>query len=181
MTVATDWIRSGDVRYHADLERLLVDIDSVTQHPDNYNNGDLDAITESIETNGMYRPVYAQRSTGYLVAGNHTWVVCKSLHALQIPVVFLDVSDIAAKRILVSDNQIASLAMPDPGMLLQLLEELEAAEGLMGTGVDPSELDRLRNLADPDAPFPMLPDAIKAANKCPSCGYEWNGSPRQGA
>jgi ParB-like chromosome segregation protein Spo0J len=95
--------------FHPGLDDLLVDIDSVCQHPANYNNGDLDAITASIETNGMYRPLYVQASTGQILAGNHTWAACKALGATLVPVVTLDVDDHTAKRIMLADNRTAAL------------------------------------------------------------------------
>ena len=56
------------IRFHPDLKALLVPVDEVQPHPNNWNNGDTEAIAESIEVNGMYRPLYAQRSTRYIVA-----------------------------------------------------------------------------------------------------------------
>ena len=40
-------------------------------HPRNPRRGDVDAIEESIAENGFYGCVVAQRSTGYILAGNH--------------------------------------------------------------------------------------------------------------
>lgn len=140
-------IYDGHVKYHEDLQPLLRDIDTVQPHPANYNNGDLDALTESVETNGMYRPIYAQRSTGYIIAGNHTWMACKALGAENIPVVVLDVDDTQAKQIMVADNRIASLAMPDNGLLMSLLQEIDADAGsLVGTGYSDKDLEVLQHL-----------------------------------
>lgn len=168
-------IASGLVRFHDALQPLLVDIDTLTQHPRNYNNGDVDKIAESIEVNGMYRPIYAQRSTGLILAGNHTWIACKQLGAEQIPVVYLDLDDRTAKRILVGDNIIASLAIPDQGLLLELLREIEADNALLGTGVETGDIDRLQQALDSTATFPTVPE--DRPFKCPQCGHEWTGNP----
>lgn len=141
-------IQSGLVVFHTDLSAHLVDIDSVRQHPSNYNNGDVDEIIRSIEVNGMYRPIYAQRSTGYIVAGNHTWEACKHLEAQQIPVIFLDLDDTQAKRLMLADNRIASLAQPDTAQLLALLDELEIDGGIEGTGFSETDREVLRALAE---------------------------------
>ena len=141
-------IRSGLAAYHPALKPLLVPIDTVTPHPDNYNNGDIDAITASIETNGMYRPLYVQQHTGYILSGNHTWYACKQLDATDIPVVYLDVDDNHGKAIMVADNKIASLAIPDPGLLLNLLGPLSDADLLTGTGYTDRDLDLLRHLSE---------------------------------
>lgn len=141
-------IASGLVNYHPDLAPLLVDIDSVQQNPRNYNNGDVEEIATSIEVNGMYRPVYVQRSTNWIIAGNHTWEACKSLGAEQIPVVFLDIDDATALRIMVGDNWLASLARPDNAALLELLDEINTQDSLVGTGVAERDLEVLRKLAE---------------------------------
>lgn len=130
-------IRSGGVKYHPSLGELLVPITRVSQHPDNPNSGDIEAIALSIEVNGMYRPVYAQTSTGYILAGNTTYSSCLSLDAEVIPVVWLDVDDEAALRILLGDNQLARLAIIDQGLLRPQLEALMQTElRLLGTGFD---------------------------------------------
>ena len=134
--------------YHTDLEPLLRDIDSCEQHPDNYNNGDVDAIAESIEINGMYRPIYVQESTGYIIAGNHTWLAAKQLGATRIPVVALDCDNTTATRIMLADNRIASLAVPDNALLLTLLDNLKANDSLLGTGYNDTDLTVLHHLAE---------------------------------
>lgn len=142
-------VRSGMVQFHDSLEPLMRRIDDVQQHPENYNCGDTEALSESIMASGMYRPIYVQKSTGYIVAGNHTWMACKELGAEQIPMVMLDVNDTTARRIMVADNRIASLARPDNGQLLALLDRITAEDqSLMGTGFKDFDLEALRKLAD---------------------------------
>ena len=137
------------IRFHPDLKALLVPVDEVQPHPNNWNNGDTEAIAESIEVNGMYRPLYAQRSTRYIVAGNHTWYACKSLDAERVPVIWLDIDNTAATRILIADNRIASLARPDTAALVALLASLAETDlGLHGTGYIPDDLEQLTAIAD---------------------------------
>lgn len=140
-------IRSGMAKFHDDLETLMRPIDDIQPHPSNYNNGDIEAVTTSIEVSGMYRPVYVQRSTGYILAGNHTWMACKTLGAEIIPTVVLDVDDTQGKRIMIADNKIAQMAQPDNGLLVALLDEIEAeGETIVGTGFTAADLEVLRHL-----------------------------------
>lgn len=174
-------IRDGLVAYHGDLEPLLVDIDTVTQHPKNYNNGDVERLCESIETNGMYRPIYVQKNTGWIIAGNHTWEACKTLNAKRIPVVHLDVDDVTATRILIADNRLAAVARPDDAALIDLLDSLYVETGsLTGTGFVDHELEALRllqeNLAAQPMGFGMTPEALGSQHTCPACGCEWKGA-----
>lgn len=141
-------IYSGLAQFHADLEPLMVDIDTLTQHPSNYNNGDVEAIAESIEVNGMYRPVYARQETREIIAGNHTWQACKMLGADRIPVVLLDCDENTALRIMLADNRTASLAEPDNALLLVLLDHLAANDSLNGTGYKDFDHEAIRHLAE---------------------------------
>jgi hypothetical protein len=136
-------IQSGYVKYHDALEPLLAPIDTVTQHPDNANNGDVDEIIVSIGINGMYHPATAQDSTGFLVRGNHTWLACKELGAEVFPVVRADLDDTTALRILMGDNKIASLAMMDPGGELANLRRLVDLDALVGSGYTTSDIEHL--------------------------------------
>lgn len=167
-------IQSGSVVFHDGLRDLLVDIDSVHPSADNYNNGDVDEIMESIRLNGMYRPVYVHRDTGDILAGNHTWMACKELNAQQIPVVLLDGDRTTALRIMVGDNGIPRLAKPDDAQLLSLLQEINQAEGsIAGTGYTENDVEMLKALVevpvdhDEFASWPLLtfrvPPHVKAA------------------
>ena|GEM_PF-6459138 len=128
-------IVSGDVKFHPSLEPLLEDIRRVRPHPENPSSGDEDEIVTSIEVNGMYRPIYVQESTGYILAGNTTYAACMSLRALRIPVIWLDVDDEQALRILLGDNELARLAIVDRALLNPLVARLlETEMRLLGTG-----------------------------------------------
>lgn len=141
-------IHSGLAAYHDDLAGLMQPIDQIQPHPRNYNNGDLEAIAESIEVNGMYRPVFVQKNTGYIIAGNHTYAACLNLGATEIPVVHLDVDDTTAVRIMIADNRTAALAEPDNGLLVELLDSLAVNDTLHGTGYKDYDLEVLHHLAE---------------------------------
>lgn len=145
-----EFLASGEVKFHKDLAPLMRDIDSVTPAPYNYNNGDVDEIAQSIRHLGMYRPIYVQASTGHIIGGNHTWMAVKEMHSDVIPVVELDWSDDKARRAMVADNEIARKSKPDRGLLLDLLDQIGAADegDITGTGITTDELDTLRALND---------------------------------
>lgn len=139
-------IFSGLVRYHDALEPLLVPIDSVCQHPDNPNNGDTDAIGESIDENGMVAPILVQSSTGYIISGNHTWETLVERQATVCPAVLLDVDDEQAIKIMIGMNQIPRLARPDKAAMLSLLQTVEAPT--VGTGISEYTMSALTKLAE---------------------------------
>lgn len=134
------------VRFHAELEPLLVPIDSVKPHHRNYNRGDVEAIKESILTVGMYRPIYVDKATDEILGGNHTWEACKDLGSELIPIIRLDVSDAEAIKVMVGDNHIAALALPDNWELVSLLSELQLNDNLYGTGYTERDVEVLVEL-----------------------------------
>lgn len=132
-------------QYAASLAPLMVGIDEVQQHPGNPNNGDLDTIVESIQTHGFIEAISVQRSTGYIISGNHRYAAALSLGATEIPVVWVDCDEEEAYRILLHMNRSARLGRDDPAMVLEILDSLHATErGLIGTGYDEQNLDWLR-------------------------------------
>lgn len=71
----------------------LVNVEVLNPHPDNPRQGDVDAIADSIEQNGFFGAIVAQRSTGYVPAGNHRLLAAKRQGLTEVPVVWLDVDD----------------------------------------------------------------------------------------
>jgi len=144
----------GTAHAHDTLQPLLVDIRRIHPHPENPKTGDTDAIIESIETNGVYRPVYINRQ-GTILAGNHTYAALLELGADQIPVITLDVDHATARRIMLADNRIADLGRYDDALLLDLLDKIAANDTIIGTGYtsDDVELLRLAQIRDEHTPF----------------------------
>lgn len=146
------------MRVHENLAVVNSNIDEIERHPDNANESDIDALTESIEVSGFYAPILVQASTGYILAGNHRWEVMKAAGEKTIPTIFLDVDDTEAKRIMVADNKITRLGQDDPARLAQLLDAIsESDSGLMGTGFDAAELQTLLDSLDERLDFEAEP------------------------
>lgn len=151
-----------------DLKVVNLPLDRVQQHPSNVNNGDADALEESILINGFYSPIIVQKSTGYIIAGNHRYSVLlkmagnpikygsgvRGAEPNTIPAIVLDVSDEDAMRMMLADNRITRLGHDDEGLLLGLLKELEQSEpALLGTGYTDIDLQNL--LAMDDVPLDL--------------------------
>lgn len=143
--------------------------DALKTHPRNANQGDVGAIHESIVTNGFWGTIVAQRSTGYVLAGNHRLMAARQAGATEVPVAWVDVDDEAALRILLADNRTTRLGQDDPNVLATLLQELAVSDaGLAGTGYDGDDLDALiQGLQEPGADewgdaLGALPDGDRA-------------------
>lgn len=130
-----------------------VPIADLKLHPRNANRGDVGAISESIAANGFWGTIVAQRSTGYVLAGNHRLEAAKESGAAEVPVAWVDVDDEAALRILLADNRTTRLGEDEPEALVDLLRELaETDAGLAGTGFGDDDLAAIiQGLEAPDA------------------------------
>lgn len=120
-----------------------VPIGDVKPHPQNPRRGNVDLIKTSLEQHGQYRPIVAQRSTGHIVAGNHTWHAAKALKWASVAVTWLDVDDETALRVLIADNRTSDLATYNNDALVNLLKSLPSLDG---TGFDRYDLDVLENV-----------------------------------
>lgn len=149
------------------METKTVDLLDVQPHPQNVRQGDIGAIVESLKVHGQYRPIVVQRSTGFILAGNHTWKAARTVGLKTLDVTYVDVDDDEALRILLIDNRSNDLATYDDPSLVELLKQLmETERGLTGTGFDGDDLDEL--LATMDFQPPELigdPDDVPEVPK----------------
>lgn len=146
--------RNGSVQFFDELAPLMKPIDSFRQHPENYNNGDVEAIMESIEVNGVWRPMTVQASTGFIAIGNHEWEALKNLGVTEAPFVVEEMDDDHAVRVMLADNRTAALAKPDVAAELALLDRLALTEtDLQGTGHDGHSHEVLRHLAEMEGTY----------------------------
>jgi len=164
---------------HPDLVPLLrnlyegegTDLEDTTpvirRHPDNPRRGDHDAIVKSVLNNGVYTPPKVQVSTGYVLAGNHSFDAMIDAGARQMPWVWLDVDDREARRIMADDNRTAELGGYDEQMLLLNLRALEAEGDLDLTAWTSADLDHYASLLevpwDPEAGQPDPDQALRDA------------------
>lgn len=122
-------------------ETELVPVGNLRVHPENPNVGDVEGIAESIAENGFFGTILAQRSTGYVLAGNHTFQAALKAEAAEVPVTWVDVDDVRAKKILLADNNLARRGRWDESLLDSLLETMDG--DMEGTGFTDDELEAL--------------------------------------
>lgn len=129
-------------------------LDALIEHPRNPRRGKVEVVAESIEANGFYGAIIAQRSTGYVLAGHTRRRALLDEGATGGPVLWLECDDDTALRILLADNQAAAVATWDDRALADLLAELALTDAeLAGTGFAPVELSELA--ADMSLPEPL--------------------------
>jgi ParB-like chromosome segregation protein Spo0J len=114
---------------------LDVPLDGLTEHPRNPRRGDVGRIKESIQTYGFADALIVQRATGRIIHGNHRARVARQLGHTRAPVVlWADVDDDTAERILLAYNRASDDSGYDEQSLHQILGDLnESAQGLQGS------------------------------------------------
>jgi DNA modification methylase len=132
----------------------------------NPRRGDLTQIAESLEANGLYKPILVNAGTltgrpNEILAGNHTMIGARQLGWEEIACTVVDVDDQQARKIVAADNRLADLGGYDPEELYVLLDGLD---DLYGSGYDLQFLEELQRsliildpLTDPDD-APPLPE-----------------------
>lgn len=157
-----------------------VPVDAITPHPDNARRGNTEAIKESLERNQQFAPIVVQKSTGYVLSGNHTLKAARELGWTEIAAVYVDVDDIHARRVMLAANRTADLGGYDDDAIVSLLSYLEG--DYEGTGYTKEDLDALLAVQTPpdlsmfksfddldDAPTGTEPHTVT----CPACGHAW--------
>jgi hypothetical protein len=168
-----------------EMQMELVAVGLLTVHPENPRRGNIPAIVASIETNGWFGTVSAQRSTGHIIVGNHRFQAAVASGMETVPTFWVDCNDIEAKRIMVIDNRTSDSSTNDEERLLLILTELARVDdGLLGSGFEPLDMDNLIAAYEPLAELPPAefrehdPDEMDYAYQCPSCRYQWSGKAR---
>ncbi len=142
-----------------DIAIEMVDVEKLVLHPANPRQGDIGAIFSSIQENGWFGVLVAQRSTGHVLAGNHRLRAAVQAGITRVPVHYLDVDDDRALRVLLADNKSNDMASYNDAALAELLQLLESTEqGLLGTLYDGDDLDKLlSDLAEPEPELDTSP------------------------
>ncbi|QXN95263.1 DNA modification methylase [Nocardia iowensis] len=141
-------------------------VDRLRTFEGNPRRGNVDAIAQSLEVTGQYRPVVVNEGTLTgrtleVLAGNHTLLAARQLGWEELAVGIIDVDEQTARRIVAADNRTADLGDYDHTALFGLLDGLD---DLAGTGYSTEDFDKLvaeiiprETHTDPDD-APDLPD-----------------------
>lgn len=115
----------------------------------NPRRGNVEKVAESLKANGQFKPIVVNRGTltgrpKEILAGNHTAKAARSLGWLSLNVMWVDVDDEHARRIVLADNGSTDDATYDVQLLSQLLDDQRTSAGnLVGTTYSDEVLDKL--------------------------------------
>jgi ParB-like chromosome segregation protein Spo0J len=125
----------------------LTPLAELKPHPRNPRKHADSALEESMAANGFYGAVVAQKSTGYILAGHARVERARAGKLEALPVIWVDVDDAGALKILAADNRTSDLAAQvgyDEQKLAELLTAVRAETGgFEGTGFTEESFDAL--------------------------------------
>lgn len=159
----------------------MVAVETLVYYPGNARQGDVEELKDLMRENGFFGTVIAQKSTRYILVGNHRYQAAVELGIKHLPVTWVDVDDERAAIINTSDNRGSDLASYDPGkQLAQLKKIFEARGDYKGTGYTPKDVqkvsDRLELLRNPPTkPVPPQRASGYVRCTCPHCEKEFTG------
>jgi DNA modification methylase len=140
-------------------EYRTVKLHEVKPYPGNARRGDVDLIRGSLRELDQYKDIIVQKSTDFILAGNHTWLAAQAEGRDDIDIAVIDVDDATARKIVAVDNRANDKATYDPADLAALLEGLDG--DFTGTGFDQPDLDKLLDSLAPrdldDGGVPPIP------------------------
>jgi hypothetical protein len=131
------------VRFISQRYEPQVALDSLVEHPENPRRGNDTVLDESVDELGFYGAIYGQASTRRIVAGNHRLKKLRRAGATSVDVIWLDIDDALARKILLVDNRANDLGTYDMRQLHGLLDEIARTDSLRGTGYSDGDLGAL--------------------------------------
>jgi ParB-like chromosome segregation protein Spo0J len=161
-------------------EITRVSVDQLLLWPGNPRRGNREAIRESIRVNGVYKPLLVQRGTGQVLVGNNTLTEAIDLGHREIDVIYKDVDDETARRIMLADNRTSDVSGYDESLLY---EALLTMDDLTGTGWSLDDVEELmRSVAEPievEGVFPGIDDGDVLVLGEVRTGADWAELPQQ--
>lgn len=163
-----------------DLRERLVAISELEPFPNNPRRGNTGAVAESLRRFGQVKPVVVD---GRRIVAGHTLVRAAESEGWT-HVSFTENafgSEEEQRAYLLADNRSSDLGTYDDRLLRDQLRALSDTEGTGYAEADLMLLEARLRAQDPPSEFPPLdPDDLEVQYRCPSCLYEWSGSPRPG-
>lgn len=137
------------------------EISGLTLFPGNARKGDIPKIRKSLREFGQIQTVVVQKSTDYVLGGNHTVQAAELEGWTEIDAYVVDVDDAEALKINVALNKLGDEGTYDFEALIAQLEEID---DLVGTGWSQDELDDLVVAYEPEVEIaPPSPEARPSA------------------
>lgn len=138
------------------MKVVVVPLEALHLDPQNARKGNVQAIAESLREFGQHRAIIAQKNTGRIISGNHTYLAAQTLGWSTVNVFWVDDDDEKALRRGLADNAVGDQAKWDDDALRKLLEET----GTDVPGLDQAQVAKLfkdiEEVVPKEAVYPLL-------------------------
>jgi hypothetical protein len=138
------------------MKVVVAPLEALHLDPQNARKGNVQAIAESLREFGQHRAIIAQKDTGRIISGNHTYLAAQTLGWSTVNVFWVDDDDEKALRRGLADNAVGDQAKWDDDALRKLLEET----GLDVPGLDQAQVAKLfkdiEEVVPKEAVYPLL-------------------------
>jgi hypothetical protein len=138
------------------MKVVVVPLGALHLDPQNARKGNVQAIAESLKEFGQHRAIIAQKETGRIISGNHTYLAAQTLGWSHVNVFWVDDDDEKALRRGLADNAVGDQAKWDDDALRKLLEET----GTDVPGLDQAQVAKLfkdiEEVVPKEAVYPLL-------------------------
>jgi 8-oxo-dGTP pyrophosphatase MutT (NUDIX family) len=135
---------------------VVVPLAALHLDPQNARKGNVQAISDSLKEFGQHRAIIAQKTTGRIISGNHTFLAAQSLGWTHVNVFWVDDDDETALRRGLADNAVGDQAKWNEDALRELLEQT----GTDIPGLDKAQVDKLfkdiEDIVPKEAIYPLL-------------------------
>lgn len=156
----------------------LISLDSLIPFENNPRKGlNVDKVAASIKEFGFQQPVVINKNK-IILAGHTRYFASKKLNLTEVPCIIAELNELKQKAYRIADNKVAQDNYWDFDKLeLEFNNLLDNNYDLINTGFDKAELDNLINKTikdENDSDNEITEKNLEPANKCPSCGYEYD-------
>jgi hypothetical protein len=138
------------------MKVVVVPLNALHLDPQNARKGNVQAIAASLQEFGQHRAIIAQKDTGRIISGNHTYLAAQTLGWSTVNVYWVDDDDEKALRRGLADNAVGDQAKWDDDALRELLE----ATGTDVPGLDQAQVAKLfkdiEEVVPKEAVYPLL-------------------------
>jgi hypothetical protein len=138
------------------MKVVVVPLGALHLDPQNARKGNVQAIAASLKEFGQHRAIIAQKDTGRIISGNHTYLAAQTLGWSTVNVYWVDDDDEKALRRGLADNAVGDQAKWDDDALRTLLE----ATGTDVPGLDQAQVAKLfkdiEEVVPKEAVYPLL-------------------------
>lgn len=111
------------------MEIIKAPVEQLNEYAKNPRKGNVDLIAESLAKYGQYKPITVNKTNNEILAGNHTYRAAKQLGWETIDVVYIDVDNVTAAKIVAIDNRASDMGGYDNKVLAELLDSMNNLEG----------------------------------------------------